>query len=86
MARNKLSDLRDHLFAALEGLSDPDKPMEIERAKAIAEVAQTIINSAKVEVDAMKAIGGSMAPGGFFAIKEEGRELPRIERRREAAG
>ncbi len=53
--KNKMVDLRNHLFAALEGLSDPEKPMELERAKAIADVAQTIINSAKVEVDAYRA-------------------------------
>lgn len=37
--------------------------MEIERAKAISEVAQTIINSAKVEVDYMKQVGGKPASG-----------------------
>lgn len=57
--KNKMTDLRNHLFAALEGLSDPDKPMDIERAKAIADVAQTIINSAKVEVDYLKTVGGT---------------------------
>ncbi len=33
--------------------------MDIDRAKAINDVAQTIINSAKVEVDALKIIGGT---------------------------
>lgn len=56
--KNKIDDLRNHLFAALEGLSDKDEPMEIERAKAISDVAQTIINSAKVEVDLLKVTGG----------------------------
>lgn len=59
--KNKIEDLRNHLFAALEGLGDTEKPMEIERAKAISEVAQTIINSAKVEVDFIKATGGNKA-------------------------
>lgn len=61
--KNKIEDLRNHLFAALEALADEDKPMEIERAKAISDVAQTIINSAKVEVDYMKQIGGRPASG-----------------------
>ena len=56
MPKNRLSDLRDHLFETLEALKDPDKPMEIARAKAIAGVAQTIINSATVEMKAMNAI------------------------------
>jgi len=53
-----ISALREHLFAALEGLSNKESPMDIERAKAIADVGQTIINSAKVEVDHIKAVGG----------------------------
>lgn len=51
MPKNKIEDLRNHLFEALEALKDPDKPMEVERAKAIADVARVIVDSAKVEVD-----------------------------------
>ncbi|WP_175725468.1 hypothetical protein [Burkholderia ambifaria] len=50
--------LRKHLFATLEALNGQEKPMEIDRAKAIAEVAQVIINSAKVEVEHLKVAGG----------------------------
>lgn len=53
-----IADLRDHLFAALEGLSDRKNPMDIDRAVAIADVAQVVINSAKVEVDFMRVAGG----------------------------
>lgn len=60
--KNKMVDLRNHLFSALEGLADEDKPMDLERAKAISEVAQTIINSAKVEVDAYRVAGRADAP------------------------
>ena len=62
-----ISELRDHLFATLQGLRDPDKPLDIDRAKAVAEVAQTIINSAKVEVDHMRVSGRSDSTG-FIAI------------------
>jgi len=78
MARNKISDLRDHLFETLEALKDPDKPMDVARAKAITEVAQTIINTAKVEVDLVKAIGGDAPGGGFFNLPQESREVPKI--------
>lgn len=61
--KNKIEDLRNHLFAALESLADKEEPMEIERARAISDVAQTIINSAKVEVDYMKQVGGKPASG-----------------------
>jgi hypothetical protein len=62
--KNKIEDLRNHLFATLEALRDEDKPMEIERAQAIAEVAQVIVNSAKVENDHIKLTG--RAGSGFI--------------------
>ena len=55
--KNKIEDLRDHLFATIEALRDPDSPMDIARAKAISDVAQTVINSAKAEVDFINAVG-----------------------------
>ena len=62
MARNKLSDLRDHMFAALERIDDdqltPEQlKNEIDKAKSIAMVGSVIINSAKVEVDYIKSTG-----------------------------
>lgn len=57
MPKNKMVDLRNHLFVMLESLADKEKPMEIERAHAICEVAQTLINSAKVEVQFLEATG-----------------------------
>lgn len=61
--KNKIHDLRNHLFAQLERLSEEDiEPQkleaEIKRSQAIVGVAETIINSAKVEV-AFVAAGGS---------------------------
>jgi hypothetical protein len=53
--KNKIEDLRNHLFETLEELKDKDKPMELDRARAIADVARVIVDSAKVEVDFMKA-------------------------------
>jgi hypothetical protein len=57
--QNKIEDLRNHLFATREALRDDEKPMDIERAKTISAVAQTIINSAKVECDYLELTGGS---------------------------
>lgn len=54
--KNKIEDLRNHLFATIEALRDEDKPMEIDRAKAIADVAKVVIDSAKVEVDHLRAL------------------------------
>jgi hypothetical protein len=63
MPKNKIEDLRNHLFATLEALQDEDKPMEIDRAKTIADVAQVIVNSAKIEVDFIRATGRSQGTG-----------------------
>jgi len=57
MAKNKISDLRDHLFETLEDLKDKDAPMDLDRARAIRDVAQTLINAAKVEVDYLRTAG-----------------------------
>jgi len=62
MARNKISDLRDHLFAALERidndeLNTEELNKEIDKAKAVADVGSVIINSAKLEIEFMKATG-----------------------------
>lgn len=82
MAKNKITDLRDHLFETLEALKDQDKPMDLERARAISEVAQVIINSAKVEVDLVKAVSGRVPVNGmFFSIPEEGRDVSKIDQR-----
>lgn len=40
-------------------LSNKENPMQLDRAKAINETAQTIINSVKAEYDALKVIGGT---------------------------
>lgn len=45
--------------------------MEIDRAKAISEVAQAIINSAKVEVDFMKVSGAGGKGSGFIPTEKQ---------------
>lgn len=52
-----ITELRACLFETLRGLQDTDSPMDIDRARAINETAQTIINSAKVEVEHIKITG-----------------------------
>lgn len=70
---NSVTDLRDELFATMRALRDPNSPMDIERAKAIADVAQVIINSAKVEVEHMRLTGGT---GAGFIPDETAQGLP----------
>lgn len=56
MAKNKIQDLREHLFETLEALKNNDVNMTIEKAKAIAEIGNVIVNSAKLEIDFIRVI------------------------------
>ena len=62
MAKNRIEDLRDHIFAQLERMSDPELTdeqlkTEIERGKAIGDLGKVIVESAKTEVLFMKLTG-----------------------------
>lgn len=63
--KNKMTNLRDHMFETLEDLRDKEKPMDIERAKAIAQVGSVIVDAAKVQVKFME-ITGSQGGNDFF--------------------
>lgn len=67
---NNIETLRDHLFDTLAALKDKENPMDIDRAKVVSEVAQVIINSAKVEVEYAKATGAD-ASSGFLEKAQE---------------
>jgi len=77
--RNKIDDLRNHLFETLEALKDPEKPMDLERARAVAEVSKVIVDSAKVEVDFLKVTGAvnstGFIPQGEQTVTPTGRRL-----------
>lgn len=68
--KNKIEDLRNHLFATLEGLLDEDKPLDIERAKAVADVSAVIVESAKVEVLFLKATDSGKGTGFISEQKQ----------------
>lgn len=61
--KNKIEDLRNHLFETIERLKDDEDTIDIDRAKAINEVARTVIASAKVEVDYLEAVGNMRGTG-----------------------
>lgn len=57
--KNKMIDLNNHLFAALERLNDEELTgqeleQEMKRAKAVSMVANNIVNNARVGLEAMK--------------------------------
>jgi hypothetical protein len=59
--KNKLQDLRDHLFEQLERVKDADTPdeldREVKRANAMIGVAGQITATAKLEVDYARVTG-----------------------------
>jgi hypothetical protein len=69
--KNKIEDLRNHLFATIEGLLDDSKPLDIARANAVANVASKLIDSAKAENDYLR-ITGAVEGSGFIP------EAPRL--------
>lgn len=52
-----INQLRDHLMETLAALRDRANPMEPDRARAVAQVASVLVDTAKVEVDYLKATG-----------------------------
>jgi len=71
MARNTMNDLRDHLFASLERLDNDELTpeqlaAEVEKAQAISNLSNAIIQSAKAEVDFMKTTGMIASSSNLF--------------------
>jgi len=63
--KNKLIDLNNHMFCQMERLSDEDLTekeltREINRSKAVSNLAAQIINNAKLALDAHKAINDGL--------------------------
>jgi hypothetical protein len=66
----EIGDLRSKLFAQMERLEDPncDLEKELKKADAFVSIGNVMVNSAKVEVDFLRAIGGGKdaQPGTGF--------------------
>lgn len=58
----------------LEALRDKDEPMDIDRARAVSEVAGQIIESAKVEVKFLE-VTGEASSSQLFAPREKQKTL-----------
>lgn len=53
-----IDEVRTELLGTLKDLRNREKPMEPDRARAIAQVASVLVDSARVEVEYLKAING----------------------------
>lgn len=49
--------VREQLLATLADLRNRETPMDIDRARAVAQVASVLVDTAKVEVDYIKVTG-----------------------------
>ena len=52
-----ITAMREHLMATLASLRDRENPMDVDRARAMAQVAGVLVESAKVEVEFLKVTG-----------------------------
>lgn len=71
MAKNKLSDLNDHLFEQLERLNDESLSeeqllLETTRSAAMVGVSKQIINNAKITLSAMKLMADGRIDSADF--------------------
>lgn len=55
--RPHINELRQHLMATLADLRDRTNPMEPDRARAVAQVASVLIDTAKVENEYLRMTG-----------------------------
>ncbi|MDR1080847.1 MAG: hypothetical protein LBQ79_07750 [Deltaproteobacteria bacterium] len=84
MTKNTLTDLTDHLFRAMERLSDgglagEDLLVEIKRANAVSTVGNGIVNAQRLRLDAYRAASDLDRPEVIVAVEGE-RERPEPER------
>ena len=81
--KNKLSDLRDHLFTQLEAVreaTDENLAKEVSRAQSVSDISRVLIESAKVEIDYYRHIGGENSACTFIESKPAlppGRTVPK---------
>lgn len=69
MAKNKIQDLQNHLFEMIEKLNDEDGDKHIASAKAIVEVSNAIVSTAKLQlsyIDAVDKMNGTPTAINFF--------------------
>lgn len=72
---NDINELRTHMFETLRGLRDKDNPLDIDRAKAVSDIAKTIIDSVRVEVDFLRATGENRGTG-FIVLLDASADNP----------
>lgn len=87
MSHPHINTLRTELLNTLADLRNREQPMEPDRARAIAQVASVLVDSARVEVDYLKVtqqdvsdfIDGMKAPSVQTALQQSNRQIHRLK-------
>lgn len=70
MSNYTINDLRVDLAETIRAVRE--RTMTVDEARAVSELGQTLINSAKVEVDMLKTMGRRhLTPTGFVPLEHE---------------
>jgi hypothetical protein len=73
MSKN-LSDLRAALFDTLEKVKSGE--LDLDKARAINDIGKTLVDSAKVEVQYLEAIGGAGESAFIAPAEDQAPQLP----------
>jgi len=72
-----INHLRAELMATLRDLRSRTAPMEPDRARAVAQVASVLVDSARVEVEFLRATGNDISP--FIDALKAPADIPAVE-------
>ena len=75
MSNPHIDQVRQSLLDTLKDLRNKEEPMDIERAKAVAQVASVLVDTAKVENEYLKITGQDRSN---FLETAHGSDLPKI--------
>lgn len=76
MTEPSIAQVRQHLLDTLASLRSQDNPMDVDRARAVAQVAGVLVDTARVEVDYIKATGAEHSEFIEGAFKPNGLPTP----------
>lgn len=77
MSNPHITQVRQALLDTLADLRNKEAPMDIERAKAVAQVASVLVDTAKVENEYLKITGQDRS--NFIETTQDAPAIPRID-------
>lgn len=76
MTTPHIDKVRSMLLDTLADLRNRDQPMEVDRARAVAQVASVLVDTARVEVEYLKATGSDVS--AFLAAPPDAESTTRL--------